>query len=354
MSDSIPVSPAAPVVPASTDVKAPAAAVTPASKYAESKEPKTDAKPEAVAETPAEKKKRLIKIKVDGEEEEIDFDALDDNEIATRFQLEKASRKRLDEAAKERKEVEAQKAQIKKFLEMGASDPRDVLQNLFKVDPRKWAEEYLRGELSEEALPPEQKEKLALQRQIEEYQAKLKAHEDEKLSAAEQAKEAQRAEMQAQLDAQVHAEYKQNFQKALTESGLPETRETMMEMARIAKLNLEHGIELTPSQLASETRKKLSGVNQSVLRSLKGAALESYLGPDVVKEIVRMSIEKVKGARKTNFDVQSPPKDGPSLRDELSPTKLLEDRLPTKETPRRPKSQAEMTPAELRKYFRGG
>lgn len=315
---------------ASPQLTKPAASPTaPNSKHAD----KAAALPAPGEETPAEKKRRTLKLKVDGKEEEVDVDGMDDAELATHIQMSKAARKRMQEAADHRKELESYKSQFQQLKELGKSSPQEALEKLFGVNPREFAENYLKGIYSEEAMPEGERKHLQLQRELEAREAKIREYEEEKSRAVKEAEEARLSESRAAQDKIVHEEYQRSFAEALEVSGLPNTRETLFEMAKIAKLNLQHGIELTPQQMAHEVKKRLSGTTQAVFKNLKGAALESYLGADVVKEIVRMSVEKVRSAKKPAF---SAPAASKSLKSDASKEEAIRNQR-----------------LDMKKFFRG-
>lgn len=247
----------------------------------------TSVKPDAEAalgdstESPAERKARKLKLKVDGAEIDYDVDSTPDDELATELQLAKAARKRMQEAADQRKKVgefwERLKADPFKAMEDAGYTPEQVQQMM---------EERLRQKYMEEEMPQTEREKLQLQRELEQerqYRQRIEAE--------------RKAAIQAEYDAKVREEMTNEFHSALEESGLPKTPHTVYVLAEIAKFNDEHKLGMTTKQMAAEARKRLGGVNQAVLRNLKGAALLSYVGDDVVKEIVRLSVEKVKASR---------------------------------------------------------
>jgi hypothetical protein len=268
-------------------------------------------------ETPAEKKARTLRLKVDGVEEQVNLDEMPDEELQTQLQLARAARKRMQEAAEARKEKEATLAKFQQILQLGKQDPRAALEAVFGVNPREWAESYLRDVYQEEDLPEPERKARALQRELEARDAKLREIEEAKAAEEKSRQEAETAKQQEALVKQQFEQYEKEYHAAMDKHGLPYNRETAYLFAQIGKLNLEHGIDLTTDQIAYEVKKRLSGTNQAVLRNLKGAALLSYLGDDVVKEIVRMSIEKVRAPKSPAKPFEPPAPQNTSPLDDL-------------------------------------
>lgn len=233
-----------------------------------------DAKPE----TAAEKAARKYRLKVDGVEEEVDLDSFDDATLVKELQMARAARKRMAEAAEVRKS-------FKSFMEQLQKDPVNTLKNkaLGGIDIRKQIEDQILREYEESQLPPEQRKALELERKLAEREQQLQAIEQERIAAA-----------QEQFNARVEQETEAELMQALQTSGLPQTRETLSIMAQVAKLNLQHGIELTPEQIAAETRARIQRMHGVVTQSLKGEALIKHLGDEVVKEVLRYKLQSAK------------------------------------------------------------
>jgi hypothetical protein len=92
----------------------------------------------------------------------------------------------------------------------------------------------------------------------------------------------------------VFRQVEQEFIEALQASELPATHDTLAIMGRVAKMAADEGLGLTKEQLVQETREYLAQQHQSVTRGMKGEALIKHLGPEVVNEVIRYNIEKVK------------------------------------------------------------
>lgn len=243
----------------------------------------------AVQETAAEKAARKYKLKVDGVEEEIDLDSLDDASLVKELQMAKAARKRMQEAAEVRKS-------FKTFMEQLQKDPLSTLKakELGGIDVRKMVEEQILREYEESQLPQEQRQIREMERKLQEREAQLQAIED-----------AQRQQAEAAFNARVEQETEAELIQALEQSDLPKNRETLAILAQVAKLNLQHGLELTPQQLAAEAKARIQRMHGVVTQSLKGETLIKHLGDDVVKEVLRYKLQAAKQQAQDNM--KAPP-----------------------------------------------
>lgn len=304
MSDVPSAAPAAPSTPApsASSSSAPSTPAPAAPKAEAAPTPASPATPGQAApagETAAERKARLLKLKVDGVEEEVNLDEMPDEDLATQLQLAKAARKRMQEAADVRRKFQ-------QLVEMGKERPDEAFEALFGKNFKETAEEYLRQKYAEEELPEAEKEKLALQRQLAEERARREAFEN-----------AEREKKIAEIQQQQFQQFETEYRSALTKHDLPFTKETAYLMAQVGMLNLQHGIDLTADQMATEVKKRLTGMTQGVFKQLKGAALLSYLGDDVVKEVVRMSVERVRGAKAAPKPFEPPAPAPTEFKDDL-------------------------------------
>jgi hypothetical protein len=242
----------------------------------------TPGEKKADAPQPTEEKKaaekRKYKLKVDGGEEELE---LSDEEIAVRLQKERAAGKRMQEAAELRKKFQQAVDLIKKDPFAALKDP------VFGVDLDALAEKRIVEKYSRDMMPPEERQKL-------EMQEKLAAYEAEKAESV-------RAQEEAAHQAQAHRVYQETERSlldALGQEGMTKDYETLLEMVEIAKLNLDYGIELTPAQMAAEVKARRGERTSKAfgtLKGLKGDELVSRLGEDVVNEVLRHSVARLKG-----------------------------------------------------------
>jgi hypothetical protein len=235
----------------------------------------------AQTETAQQKADRKRKLKVFGKEEEVDLGSLSDDDLVRALQKGKAADRVMQDAAELRRQWQEAVEHIKK-------DPFSALKNeVFGVDLEKLAEERLAQKYQEMTMPEQERKMLQLQRELEAVKQR-----------EAQQKTQQETVARKQFEDAVAKQTEDQFVKALTEHDLPVSRETIYMMAEVAKVNLDHGIELDERQLAAEVRHRLTGMHQHVTKSLKGEQLIKYLGDDIVKEILAYSVEQAKAKRR--------------------------------------------------------
>lgn len=248
--------------------------------------------PAPAGETPAQAAARKYKIKVDGGETEIDLGSLKDEQIVKALQMEKVAYKRMQEKAELERKYNALREQLK-------TDPRKALKEdpEIGIDIRKQVEEELIREYKESQMSEEARRAAQLERELQARDAEIKRIADEK-----------QAEQRRILEDRLYQETEAQFVEALESSDLPRTRETLYMMGQIAKVNLANGLELTPAQMAAETKSRLAQIHQYVTRNLKGEALVSHLGEDVVKEVLRHEVKKRKAQQASQMTAPPPAK----------------------------------------------
>lgn len=328
MADGSPAPTAPAAAPASSGTAAPSApASAPSSSGAGGSTSSVPATPHGVNPqaldnaTPAEARKaRNLSIKVDGQVENIDIDSMDDATLTKQLQLARAAQKRMQEAAELKKQQESFRERLKK-------DPINALKDPdLGVDVRKMIEDQILREYEEQQMDEPTRKAAQLERSLAEREAKIKAQEEAY----------QQRETQA-LNEKVFNETRAQFEKALTESGLPNNGHTIALMAEVAQQNLEAGIELDPSQLAGEVRERLSQTNAHVFKGMQGEQLAKYLGDSVITEVLKFAVERVKNQQ--NQAGYTPPKP-------------VEDKGPDAFNPKASRTEKMAELASVRKFFR--
>ena len=235
--------------------------------------------PKPAAPTPAERRKYALKV--DGQEIE---EELTDDEIRVRLQKAHAVDKRFQEVASQRKQIEEALKTLK-------SDPAKALKEIAGLDLDEWAEKRIMERYQEAMMPEAEREKAEMQRKLADYERQF----EEQKTAAETAK-------QQAFEQQVFEQTEQEFLQAIDQMGYDKgfSRTVLLPMmADIAESALDYGVELTPSQMASEAGKRLEAIHKRQVGGLKGDALLQFLGDDVVNEAIRAKLAKTKGATVT-------------------------------------------------------
>lgn len=263
---------------------------------------------EEKAEARREAERRKYQFKVDGKEWE---EELSEDDVKIRLQKAIAADKRMQEAAEYRKK-------FNEALEYGKQNPADAFKKLFGVDLDEYAEKRLAEKYQEAIMPEHERAVLEERKAREAAEAQLK-----------QIREAQEHAAKTQFEQQVWQQTQQEFVGALEQLGYEPAfakSHLLPLMADVAEANLDYGIELDPPTLAAQVQKRLQTIHQKQLHGLKGDSLLNYLGNDVVKEIIRAKLEKVK---------LTPPEPAPQ---------------PVAEPPP-PEKKKSMTSAEFRRKF---
>lgn len=173
MSEVIPAAPAAPAPNAAPEAPVNAA---PTEEFMDdlSEELGEPQEPEKKVETPASLKKKL-KIKVDGEEIEEEYDPNDEEYLRKNLQKSKAFDKRA-------KEFATLQSQVDQLVEMLKTQPDVVLERLgLNVD--EFAEKRINRKIEDLKKPPEQIEREKMQLELEELKAEKKRIQEEKEKA---------------------------------------------------------------------------------------------------------------------------------------------------------------------------
>ena len=326
---STPTPSAAPSAPATSATAAPTNSQSATPSTPDSSAPAVN---KAAPETQSEKRARKLKLKIDGAEEEYDLDSTDDMTLTRDLQMSRAAQKRMQEAAEMRKEI----------VDLFSAMEKDPLNTLTRVNPklkeaiRQRIEDEILEEAKQAQMTPEQRQAYE-DRQFRERYEKERA-ESERDAAARTKREAEEAEFQRH-----QKEVEDSFISALEEGGLPKDRYVVAQMAQVAKEASRVGVDLTPAQLAHETKLRMQNQHKIITNLLKGDKLVAHLGDEVVKEVIRYTLEKAKANKAAELTVQPP---------EAAPVEVEEDAEFTEETPKK-KDKKFDAQAFWRKSIRG-
>lgn len=218
---------------------------------------------------------KKYKVKVDGEELEVDED-----ELLKGYQKHKGASKAFQEAAELRKQSE----QLVKMLKDNKGRV-DVFKKL-GIDVRQFAEDYLLEQLEEERLSPDEKEKREIRRKLAEYESKDKA-EKERLQkeSLEQKLQQRYAIIQREIDTLV-----------ANQTELPKTNyvkeRLIMYVDRMAgKPEYEH-VKL--ADLLPLVKQDLIEQQKQLFAESDYDSLEKLYGPDIMKKFRQAEAKKLK------------------------------------------------------------
>lgn len=261
-----------------------------------------DAKAEAAAEKAAEIQRMKLKTKVNGREMEREYTA---EELTLLAQKGMGADEKFQKAAQLQKTFQSFIEAVKQDPFAAFNDPAfgDLGGNFKNLVIQRLQKEFEMEELAK-----------ADPRAYELQQYKEKA---ERLEAAEKKREADaRAAAQEEADKRYWAETKKSWNAALEKAGLAENDHFIREMARVGQDFLEKGLDLNPEHLVAELREQMASQHKLIMGGLKGEKLLSFLGDEVVNEILAYKVQQVKAARKEPEPLKAPEPAAPKASDD--------------------------------------
>lgn len=215
---------------------------------------------------------RKHKLKVDGQEIEVDED-----ELKRGYSHQRAANKILQEGKAARKQAE-------EFLEM-MKDPGKFFETARKLghDPRGLAEHYLVSQLEEELLDPKERELRHTRAELEQFK-----------SAQQREKDAFEAKRSQALTAQYAKDYENQFVAALESHDLPPDKQTISAMATYIGRAAEIGFEMSAGEAATLVRQDFERRHASIFKNVEGERLNKLLGDEIANKIRKYDVSRLK------------------------------------------------------------
>jgi hypothetical protein len=244
----------------------------------EKEEKKDDSKKKAKKEEKKlDKKLKKLKLKIDKNEEEIEFDLNDDKFLTEQLQLAKVAQKRMAEFGTLQKEVAA-------FIEALKNDPASVLQDPnIGIDVKKLAAQIIEREIENSKKSPEQLER-------EKLEAELKKLQDERKKEQEEAKN---RELE-QLQQREYERYDMAISNALEKSDLPKTPYVVKKIADYMLLGLKEGIDVNPADVLTLVRDDMQKDLKEMFAVMPEEVIENMIGKDTINRIRKKNLVKAK------------------------------------------------------------
>lgn len=274
------------VAPVAAPAAAPAVTTNASVDKGTSSDPKTAATGTSSDPKPAatDSKPERYLIKVNGKLKELTRD-----DLIRKAQMADASQEKWAKSAERTKRVQT----LLGALQDPDPDRQEAALRELGMDPDKLAERRLTRRVQDAQLTPEQ-------RRIAELEAQIQ---NEARSAKE--RDAQREQEQREaLDkaewGRLEAEYTAEIDRASKAGELAGLKpaEVLYHMADAAEMNLEFGMQLTPTQLLQEAKGKITDMRESlrsqVLGSLQGDQLLDFMGVDVVNRVLAAARDRYK------------------------------------------------------------
>lgn len=260
----------------------------------------SEVKPETnTTEKPVENpfKATKHKIKVDGQEAEIDYD-----ELIRGYQTNKHALTKMQQASKDKQQAED-------VIKLFKADPEQAAKVL-GINAAEWAQKFMEREAELALKTPEERSRMKL---LDELNA-LKAEKDTAEAARQSQELEQRTNMAAtQLDTQ--------FTQALASAGLPKTRGTVQRMAQYMYQFAEAGHDVTASEVVPYVLKDYEDEHREMWGNSDLDQLYKQLGEENIKKIIKLHNNKVKSTAETKLT-----KDAGTI----GRTRLNKDKKPTK------------------------
>lgn len=227
----------------------------------------------------AQKQLKKLKIQVDGEEDEIEYDPNDEDFMRKQVQLARMGQKRAQEKALIEKEV-------LQFIEDLRKNPRKALSDpAIGMDLKAFAAQIIEEEIENSKKSPEQLEKEKLEAEL---RALKEERENEKKTAQE--KEFER------LKEQEYERYDVLMSQALEKSDLPKSPAVVKKIADYMLLGLQANKDITPADVLPIVREEIINDYKELLNSLPDEEIEKFIGKERINSIRKKNIAKAKQA----------------------------------------------------------
>lgn len=220
---------------------------------------------------------RVVTVKVDGQPQRLKV-----RDVLSEYSLRTTSHKRLEEAAKLRKEADSDKAQVKQLVEL-LRDPDGMVAVAEQMGISLAA---LRDRIERELSTPDDVKRM---RSIEQREKAIEARERAEREAREKAR------MDAETRQWVERERKE-MTGAIEAAGLPKTPQVMGMIAKVKLAALDAGVTLTASEAAETVREELRALVGGVVSASEPDALRSLLG-DKLEAVRKSEVERAVAGR---------------------------------------------------------
>lgn len=241
----------------------------------EAKDDDEASEPETEKKEPPKPEKKVLKLKVDGEE--IDYDVSNEADLVQRLQKSFTADQRLEKAAKLHKQSEAFVKALKNNPFQVLSHPSLGIENLHEA-----AEKFLWGKIQREKMTPEE-------RQLQDDQAEL-----ERLRTIEAKRaEAEKSQREEAQKAAIREKMQTDIIAALDQSGIPRSDWSVRRMASLMKAALANRIDVTPMEVAQKVKGEYIENYRHMIQGMTPDQIIETFGEDAAKKILDHQIKKV-------------------------------------------------------------
>lgn len=238
----------------------------------------------AVAKKEAEKKsnKKKLKIKVDGREEDYEFDPDNEDEIRKTAQLSRAAQKRMAEMADMKKDVN-------ELIQRLNKDPLSFLadkDNGLGMNVEDLVRQYVEQRLADAEKSPEQLKAEANERELQRIRAERETEKTER--------ERERAESALQGEI---IKYDNMITKTLENSEFKKpTPYVVKKMADYLILAVENGIDASTDDILPIVRDEIQNEIKELINSAPEEVIEAWFGKEFFNRMRKKNVAKAKQA----------------------------------------------------------
>lgn len=237
---------------------------------------------------------RKFKLKVDGKEVEREIDLSDEEFLKNQLQLAEVSRKRMQENAEMKKLFEQEIGRLQNKEELWK-----VMQELGH-NPDDLVREYMEERIKEQEMSPEEKERIKLQKEIEEYRKKEK-------ELREQAEKAQMSKLEQEAAMQLDEEIDQALS---ANTSLPKTPFVVKRIADTLLWAINNGHkDATVEDVVPVVENEISREMGDYFDSLPEEALERVVRKKNLERLRKKRLDRSKSKPKTLSSVNEVTKD---------------------------------------------
>lgn len=230
---------------------------------------------------------RKLKLKIDGQEIEEDYDLSNMDQLIKDIQMSRVAKKRMAEAHEAKKKA----YELAQRLE----DPKELFKGLGDK-AYQTAEELIWERIQQEKMTPEQRE-------LHEYKRKVQEYEQREKMNAEKAKQEEEQRLEAQQLQIVQKTIIEALQKALP--GMEKSPKLAKRCAFFMKENLRLGLGLSSDDIAQEVREEWIKENQETLSMMDDDQLLRIFGDKNIKRLRKKDLETLKSKGKMKSLTQS-------------------------------------------------
>lgn len=229
--------------------------------------------------------KKKLKLKVNGREEEREFDLGDDKFLTEMFQKAFSSDERFQKASKVEKDAKTRMEQIARMIQ---EDPESILGE-FGHNMDELAEKHIQKRIQELEKSPEQREMEKLRNELEKEMKKREKLEQERQNA-------ENSRIQEQFARNLNDE----ISSGLSTSDIPKSPFVVKRIAEHLIAALDNGKNVEVKDVIPLVQKQIKAEIRQMFEAMPEDVIESVLGETVSNKLRQRRIKKMKEVKNTS------------------------------------------------------